>query len=105
MFGDVLHDFLCCQCQYLLIMQEDEGEEEDFTPLSQDNPGGSRRTFSIDSILPHRAVDPRPLRPSRLGNTPSSRLRGNTSTHIDSHVLTNQAWHIGLHCMWMSSGD
>ena len=59
-------------------MQEDEGEEDtDFTPMSQD--GGSRRTFSIDSIMPHRAVDPRPLRSSWLGSTPSSRPRDRSS--------------------------
>ena len=58
--------------------QEDEGEEDtDFTPMSQE--GGSRRTFSIDSILPHRAVDPRPLRVSRLGTTPSGRFRDRSS--------------------------
>ncbi|KAL3135393.1 hypothetical protein ABBQ32_007577 [Trebouxia sp. C0010 RCD-2024] len=61
--------------------KEDEGEDDtDFTPMSQDYPGGSRRTFSIDSILPHRAVDPRPMRSSRLGSTPSSRLRGEGAT-------------------------
>lgn len=68
--------------------KEDEGEEEDFTPMSQDNPGGSRRTFSIDSILPHRAVDPRPLRQSRLGSTPSSRLRGEGATPRSSRLST-----------------
>ncbi|KAL3131311.1 hypothetical protein ABBQ38_000603 [Trebouxia sp. C0009 RCD-2024] len=60
--------------------KEDEGEDDtDFTPMSQDYSGGSRRTFSIDNILPHRAVDPRPLRSSRLGSTPSSRLRDRSS--------------------------
>ena len=73
-------------------MQEDEGEEDDFTPMSQDNPGESRRTFSIESILPHRAVDPRPMRPSRLGSTPSSRLRDRSSKlpcHFRCLVLRN----------------
>ena len=66
-------------------VQEDEGEEDtDLTPMSQE--GGSRRTFSIDSILPHRAVDPRPLRSSRLGTTPSGRPRDRSSK------LTNYAW-------------
>ena len=61
-------------------MQEDEGEEEtDFTPMSQDFAGESRRTFSIDSILPHRAVDPRPMQSSRLSGTPSSQLRDRSS--------------------------
>lgn len=61
-------------------MQEDEGEDDaDFTPMSQDNPGGSRRTFSIDSIIPHRSVDPRPARPFRLGTTASGRLREKSS--------------------------
>ena len=63
-------------------LQEDEGEDDtDFTPMSHDNPGGSRRTFSIDSIIPHRSVDPRPARPSRLGSTSSGRLRDRSGKH------------------------
>ena len=58
-------------------MQEDEGEDDgDFTPMSQDTPGGSaRRPFSIDSIIPHRSVDPRAARPSRLRTSASGRFR------------------------------
>ncbi|DBA74772.1 TPA: hypothetical protein ACH3X2_009295 [Trebouxia sp. C0005] len=72
--------------------KEDEGEDDtDFTPMSQDNPGGSRRTFSIDSIIPHRSVDPRPARPSRLGSTSSGRLRdrsGEGTTPRSSRLST-----------------
>lgn len=75
-------------------MQEDEGEDDtDFTPMSQDYPGGSRRTFSIDSILPHRAVDPRPMRSSRLGSTPSSRLRGRSSEPLSYLCLDENYKH------------
>ncbi|DBA84719.1 hypothetical protein WJX77_004824 [Trebouxia sp. C0004] len=72
--------------------KEDEGEDDtDFTPMSQDNPGGSRRTFSIDSIIPHRSVDPRPARFSRLGSTSSGRFKdrsGEGTTPRSSRLST-----------------
>lgn len=75
-------------------IQEDEGEEDtDFTPMSQDYPGGSRRTFSIDNILPHRAVDPRPMRSSRLGSTPGSGLRGKSSEPLSCCCLVEPHRH------------
>ena len=77
-------------------LQEDEGDDDaDYTPLSQDNPGGSRR-FSLESIMPHRAVDPRAPGagqggPSTLSSTSSSLFRGrsgqNSHAHLTSHAL------------------
>lgn len=63
------------------MMQEDEGDEDaDYTPMSQDNLGGSRR-FSLEAIMPHRSVDPRASgtasgAPSRLSSTSSALFRG-----------------------------
>ena len=96
--------FLAARLPYIPPMQEDEGEEDtDFTPMSQD--GGSRRTFSIDSILPNRAVDPRPLRSSRLGTTPSSRPRERSSKLMTCLAWSQPASQCSAGCLWVSHGD
>ena len=73
-------------------LQEDEGDDDaDYTPLSQDNPGGGSRRFSLESIMPHRSVDPRapgagPGGPSRLSSTSSSLFRGRSGQNSHAHL-------------------